>query len=284
MPSLPPAAPRLVIFDLDGVIYRGEEAIAGAAELVNALRNAGRVVRFATNNSMATRRDYVARLASHGIASEEDEIVTSTSATVEHLRAHLPGVRRVLAVGAEGLLEELRSGGYDVTPVDDAAPAAWHGEPLHEAYDAVVAGLDQKIDYRRIGIAGVAIRAGARFVATNSDARYPTPVGFVPGAGAVVAAIATVGGSEPLVIGKPQPAMFSSILERAGVAAAEAVVVGDNPDADIPAAHRAGIASILVLTGVADRSTVEGLTGDRRPDRVADGPEGVAELLGVSLS
>jgi 4-nitrophenyl phosphatase len=275
---------RLVIFDLDGVVYRGPEGIPGAAALVNAVRRRGCAVRFATNNSMATREAYVVRLAGHGIPATPEEIVTSNSATVEHLQAHMPEVRSVLAVGEDGLLEELRHGGYEVTASQDAATSSWKGEPLSVQYDAVVAGLDQHIDYRRIGVAAMAIRSGARFVATNADVRYPVPAGFVPGAGAVVAAIATAAGVEPLVIGKPRPAMFESILEAAGVAATHAVVIGDNPDSDVVAAHRAGIASILVLSGVADARTAATLDGERLPDRTAAGPVEVGRLLGIEIS
>jgi 4-nitrophenyl phosphatase len=275
--------PRLVIFDLDGVVYRGEEAVPGAADLVNALRRTGRLVRFATNNSSATRTEYVARLAEHGITATAEEIVTSSYATVEHIHAHLPQVRRVLAIGAPGLVAELREGGLEVTPVNEAAPADWNGGLLPAQYDAVVSGLDRQIDYRRLGIASAAIREGALFIATNADVRYPTPEGFAPGAGAIVAALATASGVQPLVIGKPQPAMFQAILEHDGISPADALVIGDNPDADLVAARRAGIRSVLVLTGVVDAAAAQQLEGDRRPDLVAADPPAVAELLGVSL-
>jgi HAD superfamily hydrolase (TIGR01457 family) len=277
-------APSLVIFDLDGVIYRGSDAVPGAVELVNALRQEGILTSFATNNSMATRRAYVDRLAAHGITATLDEIVTSSSATVAYLQAHLPEVRRVLAVGADGLLAELRDGGIVATPAAEAAPDDWNGGALPERYDAVVAGLDQRIDYRRLAIAAAAIRAGARFIATNADVRFPTPDGFVPGAGAVVAALQATSGQDPVVVGKPEPGMFQAILERTGVEAENALVVGDNPDADIVAARRAGITSVLVLTGVADAAAAGGLRGERRPDHVADGPAEVGALLGVRLS
>lgn len=284
MQSRQAPAPSLVIFDLDGVVYRGDEPIAGAAALVAALRDAGRQVRFATNNSMATRREYVERLAGQGIATTVDEIVTSTSATIDHLRAHEPGVNRLLAVGAAGMLAELRAAGFDAVHAGAAAGAGWYGEPLPERYDAVVAGLDPGVDYRIVGIATAAIRQGARFVATNADLRYPTPGGFMPGAGAIVAALQASSGVEPLVIGKPQPAMFRSILETAGVEPPDALVIGDNPDADIPAAHRARIPSVLVLSGIADAAQASALTGNRAPDWVASGPAEVADLLGLSLS
>jgi HAD superfamily hydrolase (TIGR01450 family) len=142
MPTPPAPAPRLVIFDLDGVVYRGPEPIPGAAALVAALRDAGRAVRFATNNSMATRAAYAQRLASQGIVAGPDEIVTSTWATITHLRAHEPQLRRLLALGADGMLAELRAAGYDATHADAAARSDWNGEPLTARFDAVVAGLD----------------------------------------------------------------------------------------------------------------------------------------------
>jgi len=282
--STPPRfAARLVIFDLDGVVYRGDEAIEGAASLVAALRADGRLVRFATNNSMATRQDYVERLARQGITSSIDEIVTSSSATVRFLTSQLVDVRTVLVVGEGGLLAELREAGYEATAADAAAAVGWNGGPLPERFDAVVAGLDRLIDYRRLGIAATAIRAGARFVATNADRRFATPDGLVPGAGAIIAALEATSGVAPIVIGKPEPAMFEAILEGAAVEPMDAVVIGDNPDADVVAARRAGIPVILVLTGVTDRASAEGLRGERRPDEIVDGPAGVAGLLGVTL-
>jgi|KBSSwiStaDraftv2_1062776.scaffolds.fasta_scaffold80494_3 phosphoglycolate/pyridoxal phosphate phosphatase family enzyme len=270
---------RLVIFDLDGVIYRGRQAVPGAADLVAALRQEGLLVRFATNNSMATRALYVPRLVEMGIPAEADEIVTSTSATIDHLRAHLPEVSRVMAVGADGMLDELRAAGFEAMAAADSVDAAYDGGPLAADYDAVIAGLDPSFDFRRLAAATTAIRAGARFIATNADLRYPTPTGFLPGAGSIVAALRAASGSEPLVIGKPEPGIFTAILERAGVAADQAVAIGDNPDADMVAARRAGMRSILVLTGVADAAMAASLDGERRPDHVADDPEAVGTIL-----
>jgi len=284
MQPAPPPRPRLVIFDLDGVVYRGTQPVPGAAVLAGTLRSAGAGVRFATNNSMATRAAYVERLAAHGIVASAEEIVTSTSATIEHLREHIPTVSSVVALGAPGMLQELRTAGFRAVSAAEAAPPGWDGEALPQAYDAVVAGLDPSFDYRRLGIAAAAIRAGARFIATNADLRYPTPHGFLPGAGTIVAAVRAASGVEPLVIGKPHPAMFQAILTMAGVGPAEALVIGDNPDADIPAARRAGIPSVLVLTGVADATLAGGLDGDRRPDWIAADPAAVLDLLGLKVS
>lgn len=270
---------RLVIFDLDGVVYRGDRAVPGVRELIDRLHAAGVLVRFATNNSTVTRAEYVARLARMGIRAAADEIATSSWATLEHLRAREPRARIVLAVGEGGMVEELRGAGYLVTPAADAAPADLTGEPLEEAFDACVVGLDRRFDYGRLAAAAAAVRAGARLIATNADTVYPTARGSLPGAGSIVAAIAAASGVAPLIIGKPEPALFNGILEAAGVTAGEAAVIGDNPDADIVAARRAGIRSILVLTGVADRATADSLTGERGPDHVAADPGEVGELL-----
>lgn len=274
---------RLVIFDLDGVVYRGAEPVTGAPELVDFLHRSGVAVRFATNNSMATRDAYVDRLAAMGISTTPGEVVTSTSATVEHLRRHAPEVHSVLAIGADGMEAELREAGFDVT-MAGVVGASEPGGPLERSFDAVVVGLDPALDYDRLSAAMAAVAGGARLIATNADARYPTPAGFLPGAGSIVAALATAAGVMPEVIGKPSPAMFGAILEAAGIAANETVVVGDNPEADVAGAHRAGCAAILVLTGVADAASVARLDGERVPEAVAAGPSEVRELLAPRLS
>jgi 4-nitrophenyl phosphatase len=273
---------RLVIFDLDGVVYRGTEPVPGAPELVDFLHRSGVTVRFATNNSMAARRAYVERLAAMGIRAAADEIVTSTSATVEHLRRHAPDVRTILAIGADGMQSELADAGLDVTMARDVEGA--DGGPLERAYDAVVIGLDPAVDYARMANAMAAVAGGAHLIATNADARYPTPAGYLPGAGAIVAAVSTATGVTPEVIGKPAPEMFLDILAAAGVPPAECVVVGDNPDADVAGAHRAGCAAILVLTGVTDPASIDRLDGERAPDAVAAGPDEVRALLAPRIS
>lgn len=265
----------MVILDLDGVVYRGDRPVDGAAQLIGRLHGAGLLVRYATNNSMSTRSDYAERLRRMGIAAEATEIVTSTSATIAHFGRHEPRVRTVLAVGADGMVEELRSAGYEVFPAADAA---------NRRVDAVLVGLDPDFDDRRLAAAAREVRAGARFIATNADAQYPTPTGFRPGAGAMVAAIRDASGVEPLVIGKPEPAMFHAILEATGIGPEEALVIGDNPDSDIRAAHRAGIESVLVLTGVTAPDAVASLTGELVPDHVAVDPGEAWDLVEARIN
>ena len=285
MEERPEHRPRLAIFDLDGVIYRGVQLIPGAAELVASLQAHGILVRFATNNSMAPREAYVERLALHGIAAQADEIVTSTSATVGYLRRHLPDVHRILAAGSPGLAAELAAAGFVTVTAAELVHPGYQGEELAERFDAVIAGLDQAYDYLRVAVAATAIRQGAVFIATNADLRYPTPRGFLPGAGSLVAAIRAASGDvEPLIIGKPGTAMFTEILEEAGVPADAAVVIGDNADSDILAARRAGLFSVLVLTGVTDAARAASLPDDRRPDLVVDDPGALAGWFHTWLS
>jgi 4-nitrophenyl phosphatase len=214
-----------------------------------------------------------------GIEADADEIVTSTSATIAHLGRHEPEVRTVLAVGADGMVEELRSAGFDVTPAADIAADA--DDP---AFHAVLVGLDPLFDDARLAAAVRGVRGGARLIATNADARYPTPTGFLPGAGAMVAAIWQATDVQPVVIGKPEPAMFQAILEATGVGADEALVIGDNPDSDIRAARRAGIECLLVLTGVTSPDEVPTLRGERAPDHVAADPAAAWELVAARIS
>jgi HAD superfamily hydrolase (TIGR01450 family) len=251
---------RLVILDMDGVLYRGSAPIDGVLEFVRRLHGRGLLVRYATNNAMFTREEFARSLGAMGISAAADEIVTSTWATVAHLRRHEPGVRSILAVGAPGLVAELGAAGYEVRPAADSSGP--------EAVDAVVVGLDPDFDEGRLAVAVRAMRDGARFYATNVDMRYPTPDGFRPGAGAIVEAIQQASGVVPVVIGKPAPAMFDAILESTGMRANEALVIGDNPDSDMVAAHRAGIESVLVLTGVTGADAVVGLRGEQVPDHV----------------
>lgn len=273
-----PDCVRLVIFDLDGVVYRGRVPVPGASELVAWLHGRGVAVRFATNNSTITRAGYVQRLGAMGIETVADEIVTSTTATIAHVRRHLPHVHRVLGVGADGMREEMAAAGLEVTMASGAAGTVAPGAPI-AGFDAVIVGLDQHIDYARLAVAMAAVAGGARLIATNADARYPTEAGFLPGAGAIVAAIATATGMAPDVIGKPAPAMFSAVVEASGIGADSTVVIGDNPDADIAAANRAGLASILVLTGVADAERAGSLRGELAPSAIAIDPDAVRALL-----
>ena len=227
------AAPPVVACDLDGVIWRGDQPITPAAEGIAKLRAAGLRVAFVSNNSNSPVTDVVAKLANMGVPATPRDVVTSAMAAAWLLAQSLPAGARVLVCAGPGVREALAEVGLVAV---DAGPA-----------DAVVVGFHREFDYDGLDRASAAVRAGARFVATNMDATYPVPGGLIPGAGALVAAVATAAGRRPEVAGKPEAPTVGIIRERFGTSG---VVVGDRPSTDGALATALGWPFALVLSGV----------------------------------
>lgn len=223
-----------VLCDLDGVIYRGASALPGVAEALTALDRAGIDVYFITNNSSRTPEATAEKITKlTGVEVRADQVLTSSMAAMTMLG---PEDDPILVVGAEGVTSAVADAGFDTT--DDPMKAG-----------AVVVGLDRGLTYDTITGAMRAVRNGARFIATNDDATFPTEDGLEPGCGAIVAAIATAAQAEPEVAGKPNKPMRDLIRTRVG---GEAWVIGDRIDTDIALAHsESGWEAILVLTGIA---------------------------------
>ncbi|HLI23990.1 MAG TPA: HAD-IIA family hydrolase [Acidimicrobiales bacterium] len=235
------------LIDLDGVVWLAGTAIPGAAAAVERLGDAGEKVVFLTNNSGPTVAQYRDLLAGAGLPAAGAELVTSAQAAASMLE---PGTRAAV-VGGEGILEALGDRGVEVVAAADGP-------------EAVVVGRSETLDYGELAAASTAIRAGARFVATNTDATFPTGNGVLPGAGAVIAFLATASGRRPEVAGKPhQPAADLLRARYGGVD----VVVGDRPDTDGAFARRVGARFMLVLSGV---TSAHDLPVDPAPDEVAD--------------
>jgi 4-nitrophenyl phosphatase len=225
------------LLDMDGVLYEGDAVLPGAVSFVTHLQESGMPFLMLTNNAVRTPGQYVTKLARMGMAVAEDRIFTSALATADYLAGIAPGAR-VLVVGQDGLLDALRARGLVlVTRADD--------QPTY-----VVAGLDMTLTYDKLREATWAIRRGATFIASNPDVTYPTERGEAPGAGAVVAALQAASGVQPRVIGKPELGIFSQALARLGTTAQETAMVGDRMETDIVGGARAGVRTILVLTGV----------------------------------
>jgi HAD superfamily hydrolase (TIGR01450 family) len=247
----------LVIFDLDGVVYVGEEAVPGAAEAIRAIVDSGIGVAFVTNNASRRPAEVAALLTSLGVRAQPDAVLTSGQAAAAVLADDLPKAAPVLVVGAPALGEQIREAG--LTPVDDASsrPAA------------VVQGYGPEVGWAQLAEACVAIRSGAQWVATNTDATLPSPRGPLPGNGSLVAALSTaLGGRRPdAVVGKPSPTLFqlAARWRRAG----RVLVVGDRLDTDIEAANAAAMDSLLVLTGVSTVADVLRATARDRPTYIA---------------
>jgi HAD superfamily hydrolase (TIGR01450 family) len=231
-----------VLCDLDGVVWLAHRPLPGAAEAIAALRSSGRRVLFVTNNSVATLDEHAAALSDIGIPAEGD-VVSSATAAASLLE---PGCR-ALVVGGAGIAEAIERRGATAVANEPGADRS--------SLDAVVVGLDRELDYARLARASTAIRRGARFVATNDDATYPTPDGPQPGGGSIVAAVSVASGEAPTVAGKPHAPMASHIVELLGagtVGAGEMVVVGDRPSTDGRFAAQLGCPFVLVRSGVVE--------------------------------
>src|SRR2546429_9697854 len=257
----------IAIFDMDGVLYRGAQVLPYAKETLERLRRAGWQVFFATNNSTATRDEYVRRLSSLGLGGDLDHVVTSAYATAHYLERLDPRPKDGLVVGADGLRKEIRDVGISVReaetlpgsmPPEDAAadgvnPGAMRrylvSLTLPQAADTVVVGLDLHLTYAKIAEAQRAILAGARFVCSNRDRAYPVEGRLLPGAGTIVAAIEVATGVRAICIGKPEPFLFEEAIRRAR-SRDRVVVVGDPTDYDMVAAHRVGAVGELFTTGL----------------------------------
>ena len=226
---------RGFIFDMDGVIYRGQEVVPGAAEFVAHLRRAAIPFIYLTNNSSTPPDKVAARLVAMGIPATAAEIMTSADVTAAEVRQALTG-RRALVIGEDGLRLALTAAGF--TLVED-----------HREADVVVAGIDRQITYPRLREAALAIRRGAPFYATNTDRTLPTELGLVPGAGAIVGFLEIATDVQPTVIGKPSPGFFHHALRALGAPAELTVAVGDRPETDILGGQRAGLHTLAVLTG-----------------------------------
>ena len=251
------------VFDLDGVMYLGETAIPYAAEAIRRLTQAGRRVYFLTNNSGRTRQDYQEKLARvNGLDIAESQIYTSAYATALYLKARGAAGQSVFVIGETGLAHELAaSGGLIPVTVADSVP--------FQTIDYVVVGIDKQFTYDKLRFAHAAITRGhAQFIATNRDSTFPMEDGEIPGGGSLVAALATAAGREPVTVGKPETHGYEALLQAAGVAAAQSVMIGDRLDTDIALGNRAGAHTVLVLTGVTSADAAEKAPAAWRPERI----------------
>ncbi|HMA37757.1 MAG TPA: HAD-IIA family hydrolase [Chloroflexia bacterium] len=247
---------KALLLDMDGVIYRGDQALPGAAGFLPALQRAGVSVILVTNNSTRTATGVAAKLAQMGIQAPVESILTSAQATARWLHTQAPAGAGVYIVGSADLANVvLEQPGFQI----DA-----------ERPDFVVVGLDTEVTYAKLRTASLGLLRGARFVATNVDSSLPVEGGELwPGAGAIVAAIATTVGRPPdVILGKPEPWLFQQALEILKLPPAAVLAVGDRAETDIVAGKRAGVPTALVLTGVTRPDEVAGLAPEMRPDYV----------------
>ena len=224
------------IFDLDGTVYLGERLLPTAGETIRRLRELGKRTVFLSNNPTHSRHEYAARLTRLGLPTPPEDIINSSVVMVDFLQRTMPGAR-LFVVGEPPLCLELETAGF--TLVDDASQV-----------DAVIASFDRTFVYRKLQIAFDAIRAGARFFATNADRYCPVPGGGEPDAAAMIAAIEACANTRvEAVVGKPSPYMAEAILAIVGAPPDRCLMTGDRLETDVLMGLRAGMAAALTLTG-----------------------------------
>ena len=248
--------------DMDGVLVHEEDAIPGAAEFVEALKASGKRFLVLTNNSIFTPRDLRARLLASGIDVPEESIWTSALATAQFLADQRPG-GSAYVVGEAGILTAMHDIGYVMT---DRSP------------DYVVLGETRTYSFEAITRAIRLMVNGARFIATNPDPSGPSPAGMLPATGSVAALISTATGRQPYFVGKPNPLMMRSALNRLDAHSETTIMVGDRMDTDIISGLEAGLRSVLVLTGSTSREQIEHFP--YRPTRVVDSVADLVRFVG----
>ena len=246
----------VILADLDGVIYKGADAIPHAVESMNAAVAAGVRVGYITNNASRTDASVAEHLSGFGLTVAPSDVVTSPQAGVLLLADLVPAGSTILVVGGEGLTVELEKAGFVVTRSALDSPAA------------VIQGFSPEVGWVHLAEAAFALHTGIPWVATNTDWTIPVARGTAPGNGTLVSAVHTAVGRLPVVAGKPEVAMFTLAVER--FKASKAVVIGDRLDTDILGANRAGLDSILVLTGIDQAKQVLAAEKDQRPDFILD--------------
>ncbi len=258
---------RNLIIDMDGVLWHGNRAMPNIGRCLADLQSLGINVVLASNNSTKTLAQLQDKLERMHIDLSSEQLLTSADATGNYLKRHYQDAKTAYVVGEDGLFEAVARAGFDtITPEAISHIATENPEDLPTAADFVVGGLTRNLTFELVAMAGLLVRAGVPFIATNADASFPSERGQLPGAGAVMAIIETASGVTPVVVGKPEPIIFQEALERLGADATNTAMIGDRLETDILGAQRAGLTSILVLSGVSTEADIE--TSGIKPDYV----------------
>lgn len=250
---------RAVVLDMDGVLWRGPDVLPQVPEFFAFLRARSVPYALATNNSTKTVETYIRRLDEIGVPAAPEQVITSSVATAAYIADHYDPATPVYIVGQDGIRHELARYGF-------------REDPDHARL--VVVGLDFAVTYDKLRTATLRIRAGADFIGTNGDRTFPVPEGLVPGNGSLLAAIQAATDVEPVIIGKPGAAMFEVAVQRLGVPADQALMIGDRLETDILGAQQARLKTALVLTGITTAEQAQ--TSDIQADAVYDS---LADLL-----
>ncbi|MBU0510818.1 MAG: HAD-IIA family hydrolase [Chloroflexi bacterium] len=254
---------RGYIFDLDGTIYLGENAIPGAPEIIAELRQRGCGVVFISNKPLQPREVYAQKLTRLGIPTSTDDVINSTLVLIQYLLCEMPAAK-VFVIGEQPLLDEMAAAGLSLSDKPDEI-------------DVVIASFDRTFDYRKLNIGYQALRLGARFFATNADRTCPVEGGEIPDAAAVIGALEGCSRRKvELVAGKPSSLIVEVALERLGLPAEDCLMVGDRLETDILMGEKAGMSTALVLTGVTQRADLS--DSSVRPDYTLESVADIAHI------
>jgi len=254
------------LLDLDGTVYLGDQLLPGADGAVTSLRDGGVSVLFLTNKAIERRETYCRKLTELGVPADEEDVITSGAMTAQYLATHHPS-DPVFVVGEEPLERELEAAGLELTDTPEAA-------------GVLLASMDRRFDYERLSAARRAVEAASTFIATNPDRTCPTETGEIPDCAAMVGAIEGASGRElERVIGKPSQTAIDASMDRLGLAPEQCLIVGDRLETDIEMGNRAGMTTVLVLTGVTDRRTVA--ASSIQPDHVIDSVADLGSVVGA---
>ncbi len=251
---------KAFIFDMDGVLWRGDSPIGNLSEFFKALDSFGIRYAFATNNSAKTVQTYVKRFEGFGVQLSEEQINSSAEVTGSYIANHYPAETAIFVIGEDGLHDALKRQNMTILTTQDIKEG--------KKAELVIMGLNRHFSYDDLGTATLLVQNGATFIGSNGDKSFPFEHGFLPGAGAIQAVVSTATGIQPKLMGKPELPMYTEAARKLGLEPTQITFVGDRLDTDIEGATNAGMSSILVLSGVAKKEDLKNSTV--QPDMVID--------------
>lgn len=249
-----------IIFDLDGTVYIGSKAVPGIQQFVNSIVEKNIKPIFLTNRANRTAEEISNHLNALGIKSHPENIVTSAHATADYIKKG----STVYCIGESGLVEAIMQKGIKIT---------------EESPDYVVVSFDRYFNYKKLETACKLINSGSIFIATNIDPVLKIENGFIPGTGAIVAAISAVCKKEPVVIGKPERYIIDYTIKKYSLLPEKTIIIGDNLDTDILAANRTKIKSVLIFTGVSSAEELK--TSRAKPDYIISGYNELYRIIDI---
>lgn len=248
---------KLFFLDMDGTIYLDKTVFPDTLPFLSAVKEKGGRYLFLTNNSSKSVKAYVEKLSGMGIEATEDDFLTSTDATIVYLKAHYEEGTLMYAFGTASFREQLKSAGLNVTTT------------LSDDIKVLVMGFDTELSFQKLEDACILLGRNVDYIATNPDYVCPTWYGSVPDCGSIAGILKTATGREPRFIGKPHPEMLLLALDKAGLSADDALMIGDRVYTDIASGVNAGVDTVLVLSGEGTVQDAE--ASDKKPTYIMDG-------------